>query len=182
MSMNTNKVIITENGDKKFVFSKSGDYAVVLDNVSGEFVFEIEIPGVKLDIYGIYRGNGNDKYEVRTVQHHKSADSRSNLTIKGVFDGNSQFDYKGLIRIEENCKGSHAYQKNQNLLLSPKSKVTSEPDLEILSPDVFCTHGSSTGGINKESLYYITSRGIPQKKARKLIVDGFLQDVASILE
>ncbi len=180
--MNPSKIIITKSGDRKFTFSKSGDYAVVLDNVSGEFIFEIETSGVNLNIYGICRGNGEDKYAIRTVQHHKAKDSWSNLIIKGVFDGNSQFDYRGLIRIEEDCNGSHAYQKNQNLLLSPLAKVTSEPDLEILSPDVFCTHGSSTGGINKESLYFIRSRGIPEGEARKLMVDGFLQDVTSMLE
>lgn len=176
------KIHINKNGNRKLLFSKSDIYVVVLDNVSGEFKFEITAENVDLKIFGIYKGIKNNVYSIKTIQHHKAPNSRSDLLIKGVFDDESTFNYHGLVRIDKNCNGSHAYQKNQNLLLSSRAKVTSEPDLEILSPDVFCTHGSTTGGVNKDSIYYMQSRGISQVEAKKAYVTGFLSNVLEILE
>ena len=176
------KIHINKNGDRKLVFSKSDNYVVVLNNVSGEFKFEITAEKVDLKIFGIYKGTRDSVYSVKTIQHHKAPNSQSDLLIKGVFDDESVFNYRGLVRIEENCNGSHAYQKNQNLLLSSKARVTSEPDLEILSPDVFCTHGSTTGGINKDSIYYMQSRGVAVREAKKAYIEGFLSNILEILE
>ena len=97
--------------------------------------------------------------------------------IKGVFDGSSRFIYQGLIKIEKSGQKSHAYQKNKNLILSSGVYVDSRPFLEILANDVFCTHGSTTGKINEESLFYLKSRGIDQKNAEQLYVSGFIQEV-----
>ena len=67
--------------------------------------------------------------------------------------------------------------KNQNLILSEGVFVESEPFLEIEANDVFCTHGSTTGKINEDQLYYMTSRGVNREEAKKLIVQGFLEFV-----
>lgn len=168
---------IANDGDRTFTYTTSGKYVVFLDNVSGVFRFEIEAPHVDLHILGAYIGKGDSRENLHTVQHHKCPQSNSNLLVKGVFEDASHFNYRGLIRIDKNCNGSHAYQKNQNLVLSDKVTVTSEPDLEILSNDVFCTHGSTTGGPNAEVLYYLQARGVFHDQAIGLIKDGFLQDV-----
>lgn len=168
---------ITTHGDNTFVFSKAGKFVVFLDNVSGRFTFELSAPDVDVQIFGAYQGRDNKVYSLSTIQHHKSPNTTSNLLVKGVFEDESQFNNKGLIRIEKDCNGSHAYQKNQNLVLSDKVHVKSEPDLEILSNEVFCTHGSTTGGPNEESLYYLMTRGLPYLKSRDLYVQGFLKEV-----
>ncbi|MEK7177659.1 MAG: SufD family Fe-S cluster assembly protein, partial [Patescibacteria group bacterium] len=72
---------------------------------------------------------------------------------------------------------SHAYQKNKNLILSSGVYVDSRPFLEILANDVFCTHGSTTGKINEESLFYLKSRGLNQKMAEELYISGFIQEI-----
>lgn len=172
-----NKIHITESGDRKITFDTPGDHLVFLDNVSGTFVFDIVTPAVHLEIFGAYSALGKKSILLKTIQSHQAPDTWSNLLIKGVFEDESVFDYKGLVKIEKNCNGSHAYQKNQNLLLSHKARVSSEPDLEILSPDVFCTHGSTTGGMNKDHLYYLQSRGISETESRIAYIDGFLRDV-----
>lgn len=174
---NKNAIVISKSGDKKLSFGKAGKYVVLLDNASGVFTFDIETAGVKLDIFGVYIGKNIEKYQVHTIQHHKAPNTWSNLLIKGVFEGLSQFAYRGLVRIDPDCNGSHAYQKNQNLLLSRNAKVSSEPDLEILSPDVFCTHGSTTGGIPSDQIYYMQSRGLVEHEAVDMYKNGFLGDV-----
>lgn len=168
---------IKTGGDRTFSFEREGKYVVFLDSASGVFTFEIKASGVDLNIIGIYEGHNSDMYNLHTIQHHKAPNSTSNLLIKSVLNDESHFNYHGLIRIDEDCNGSHAYQKNQNLILSDKAVVKSEPDLEILSNEVFCTHGSTTGKPNEEQLYYLQTRGLSPKNAREIFVKGFLDEV-----
>lgn len=177
MSNSQRHIHITRDGDQTLTFEREGGYVVFLDNVSGIFTFEIVASGVDLSIYGVYRGTGDTQYTLRTIQHHKAPDSVSNLLIKSILYDDSHFSYHGLVRIDQHCNGSHAYQKNQNLLLSPSATVDSRPDLEILSHEVFCTHGSSTGRPDDRTLYYLESRGISKTRSLRLYVDGFLDEV-----
>jgi len=104
------------------------------------------------------------------------------LLIKGVFLNQSKFIYQGLIKIEKTGQKSHAYQKNKNLILGEKVFVDSRPFLEILADDVFCTHGSTTGKIDEESIFYLKSRGLDQKKAEELYISGFIQEIIDKIE
>ena len=114
---------------------------------------------------------------MKTIQYHRVPSSQSNLLIKGVFDDESVFLYEGMIRIDKLAQGTHAYQKNQNLLLSPSVFVSSKPDLEILANDVYCTHGSTTGKLNKQELFYIQSRGVDKKKSEHIMISGFIENM-----
>lgn len=179
-----NKVIFLKeiNLEKKIIFDKPGKYIVLFKNLSGKIIFDIISSNVEVNIYGLYLGKKNEKFEIYTVQNHLSTNSISNLLIKGVFYDSANFSYQGLIRIEKQAQKSHAYQKNQNLVLSPNVVVNSKPELEILANDVFCTHGSTTGRLNKEEIFYLKSRGIIEKEAKKLLVKGFIQDVEDIFK
>ncbi len=171
-----------KNQEKKLVFDKPGDYLVYFKNLSGTIIFNIVSSNINLNIYGLYIGKKNHQFKIKTVQNHKVGDSTSNLLIKGVFYHSSQFYYQGLIRIEKGAQKSHAYQKNQNLILSEKVFVDSKPELEILANDVFCTHGSTTGRLNKEQIFYLKTRGLTEKKAEKLLVDGFIREVIEVIK
>ncbi len=158
-------------------FDKPGRYVAIFRNLSGKFDFILNSPGIDLQIYGLFVGKNADQFKIETIQHHNAPGSTSNLLIKGVFDDESKFIYQGLIRIEKEAQKSHAYQKNQNLILSPKTFVDSRPFLEILANDVFCTHGSTTGKLDQEQLYYLKSRGIEEKQAQKLLIRGFINEI-----
>ena len=158
-------------------FDKAGPYVVFMHDMSGKFTFELAHSKVEVDIYGLFTGNNSDQFTIETIQHHTAPGAVSNLFIKGVFDDKSRFNYQGLIRIEKSGQQSHAYQKNQNLILSPHTFVESKPYLEILANDVFCTHGSTSGKLNEEQLFYLKSRGISQEIAQKALVDGFIQEI-----
>jgi len=154
----------------KLTFDKPGDYMVYFNNLSGELDFQIKASGVNLEILGLFVGKKSDQFELKTNQYHIAPGSTSNLLIKGVFYNESKFLFQGLIKIEKTGQKSHAYQKNKNLILGEKVFVDSRPFLEILANDVFCTHGSTTGKINEESLFYLKSRGLSQKTAEQLYV------------
>lgn len=177
-----NYIELTNDSDKHLVFSKKGKYVVFFKNVSGDFVFEITAPDVELAILGIIDGDGKNVYNVHTTQHHKAPRSTSDLFIKGVFKDDSRLYYEGLIRIEKEGQNSHAYQKNQNLMLSPGAYVESKPYLEILANEVFCTHGSTTGKLNPDDIFYTQSRGLSAKTAQDMLVEGFVNEIHDILK
>lgn len=173
----TKFIHITETPKKALEFNEKGTYVVFFHNVSGKFNFEMNTSGIELFIYGLYTGKNKDEFSIETIQHHKQPGSLSDLFIKGVFDDESQLHYQGLIRIEKEGQQSHAYQKNQNLVLSKGVYVESNPFLEILANDVFCTHGSTTGKLNKEDIFYAKCRGLEEKDARNMLVDGFINEI-----
>ena len=166
---------------EKLVFNKPGNYVVFFHNLSGKFIFEIKERNVCLDIFGLFTGKGSDNFQVETQQYHMSPQSTSNLLIKGVFQDQSKFKLRGLIRIEKTAQNSHAYQKNKNLVLSESVFVDSKPELEILADEVYCTHGSSTGRLNENELKYLLARGVSRKYAEKLLREGFINDLIDLL-
>lgn len=168
---------LRDNPEKHHIFDKKGEYVVFLHNSSGTYTFELTAKDVHVDIFGLFTGEGTQNYHIETIQHHKAPNSFSNLFIKGVFADASKFHYQGLIRIEKEGQQTHAYQKNQNLLLSSKVFVESNPFLEILANDVFCTHGSTTGRLNKDDLFYAQSRGLSTAQTEELLVQGFIEEL-----
>ncbi len=166
-----------ETQQKEFIFHTPGRYVVFFHNLSGKFTVELSAENIEVDIFGLFTGKNADQFKVETVQHHKAPRSTSNLFIKGVFDDQSKFNYQGLIRIEKEGRHSHAYQKNQNLILSPQTFVESKPYLEILANDVFCTHGSTTGKLNRDKTNNLQNRGIASSETQKLLINGFINEV-----
>lgn len=171
------KFIEVKENDKVFSIKKRGQYLFFLFNFSGNLDIKIESSHCQVFIYGLFVGKNKEKFQLNTVQHHKVGESFSDLLIKGVFFDKSRFSYQGLIRIEKEADKSSAYQKNQNLVLSQNCLVESRPYLEILANDVFCTHGSTTGKLNEQELYYLACRGLPREKAQILLIEGFLGEV-----
>ncbi|MCX6834381.1 MAG: SufD family Fe-S cluster assembly protein [candidate division Zixibacteria bacterium] len=84
--------------------------------------------------------------------------------------------YTGLIRIEKSARGCEAYQENRNLLLNDGTRVETIPELEILNEDVSCSHGATIGPIDPLLVFYLNSRGIPEREAVRMIVSGFVAD------
>lgn len=177
-----NFIDVNTTGKDKIVLNKPGEYLAFMHNLSRQVTFDIRSPEVNLEVYGIYIGRGTDNFSLESTQLHTSPGSESNLYIKGVFFDESKFLYKGLIRIEKTAAGSKAYQKNQNLKMSGKAFVESDPFLEILNNDVSCGHGSSTGKLNEEDIYYLMSRGITRQKAEDLLIEGFIGDVVETIQ
>jgi Fe-S cluster assembly protein SufD len=165
------------NKDEEFLIKKRGKYLFFLDNFSGNLRVVLDHQESSAFIFGVYLGKKNEEFKLNTFQIHQKGGSFSNLLVKGVFLDKSKFFYQGLIRIEKGADKSHAYQKNQNLVLSKDCFVESNPYLEILANDVFCTHGSTTSNLDKDQLFYLETRRLNEKKATILLVEGFLFEV-----
>ncbi len=172
---------ITEAPARAIAITEPGKYVAFFHNLSGTVAFDIGGHGVDIEILGLYTGSDRQAYDLKTVQRHTAAGSRSNLLVKGVFADTSAFTYQGLIRIEQDARKTHAYQKNENILMSKGAFVSSKPELEILCADVFCTHGSTTGMFNPEDLHYLNTRGINDGQAKQLLTAGFIRDIFRLL-
>lgn len=168
---------VTKDGNHVFGILTEDIHVFFLYNFSGDITFDIKKQSTEVYIFGLYLGNASDVFTLNTAQHHRAGSSISDLLIKGIFNGSSKFIYKGLIRIEKNAQKSNAYQKNQNIMLSPDVFVDSRPYLEICANDVRCTHGSTTGQINKDDMFYLETRSHSNLEAKKLILEGFVIDL-----
>lgn len=119
--------------------------------------------------------------KLTSLQHHIAPNTTSDLLVKNVLTDSSAFTYQGVIKVERSAQGADAYQRNENLLVSPNVYCDSKPILEILANDVRCTHGATSGPLSDEEIWYITSRGISKATAKNLITSGFLKSVTAKL-
>ncbi len=126
---------------------------------------------------GLYYGTGTQKLHMDTLQHHVAPECTTDLMFKGALDQNARAVYRGMIHLEPNAQKTDAYQQNRTLLLSRDARVDSIPGLEILANDVRCTHGATAGQIDPTILFYLMSRGLTEFQAKKIIMDGFFEEV-----
>src|SRR5437773_9501227 len=138
--------------------------------------------GGRSDLLAISVANGAQEVDARTLQDHVSPHTASDLLYKNALDDRARSTFGGLIRVEPHAHFTDAYQKVRNLLLSDDSEANSMPGLEILADNVRCTHGATSGQIEKDELFYLRTRGIPVSVAQRLIVTGFLNEVIQRLD
>lgn len=131
--------------------------------------------GASTSIIGLAVGKETSSMKLHTLQHHQAPETTSNLLVKGVFRDTATFLYDGAIRVEKDAQKTDAYQRNENLLLSPGVFAESKPSLEILANDVRCTHGATMSSLSQDQLWYLAARGIARPDASRLLVSGFLE-------
>jgi Fe-S cluster assembly protein SufD len=138
-------------------------------------------PGANSDMLGLYFGTADQHFDYNTSQDHVAPNTSSDLLYKGALDDASRAVFRGIIRVHEGAQRTDAYQTNRNLLLSPRARADSLPNLEIEADDVKCSHGATVGQLDEDELFYLMSRGLPREKAERLAVLGFLGEVLSKL-
>jgi Fe-S cluster assembly protein SufD len=157
---------------------KDSQYRNIVFHVTGHLnrrnVFmNINAPGAHGESFNLYLTNNEEQSDIYTEIHHRSADSSSDQLAKGILDGSSKAIFTGKIHIHPDAQRVNSGQLNKNLLLSKKAQVHSQPQLEIFADDVKCSHGSTTGQLSPEEVFYFESRGIPLEKAKTLLAHGF---------
>lgn len=138
---------------------------------------DLKAPGGTAELSGIFFGDENQHMDLRTVQRHLSDHGVSKTFYSGAVDVGGRTIFQGLIEVSPKGFGTDAYLSNRNLVLTKGARADSIPSLKIQNNDVKCSHGSATGRINEDELYYLMARGIPQKEAEVLLVEGFFTGV-----
>ncbi len=107
--------------------------------------------------------------------HHKDVDSCSNVDVRSVLDDNSFSSFLGNIIVDDDAINVKAHLVNKNLLLSDKASAVSEPQLDINTKEIECTHGCTISNIDKDDLYYLNSKGIDNFEATEILKEAFLK-------
>jgi Fe-S cluster assembly protein SufD len=130
---------------------------------------------------GLFIANGNDHIDNHTSVQHNKPNCQSNQLYKGILDGKSTGIFNGKIFVERDAQKTNAYQSSKNILLSDDATINTKPQLEIYADDVKCSHGSTTGQLNEEALFYLRSRGLGEDSARRLLLYAFANDVLNTI-
>ena len=123
--------------------------------------------------------NGNDHQEIKTKINHLVPHCRSFQKIKSVLDSSAKGVYQGKIFVKDIAQKTNAYQLSKALLLNENSEFDSKPELEIYADDVKCSHGSTSGNIDENSIHYLMTRGLTRKESIQLLINGFLNEIIS---
>lgn len=134
------------------------------------------------NLNGAYILKGNQHVDNHTVVDHKVPHCLSNELYKGVIDGKATAVFNGKVFVRKDAQKINAFQSNANVLLSDDATIDSKPELEIYADDVKCSHGSTTGQLDEEAIFYLRARGIGEKAARQLMVGAFVGDVFEKIE
>ena len=131
----------------------------------------------KATVNGLYCLSNNQHVDITSEIIHKNEHSYSNQYIKGIVKDKSKGVFQGKIHVGKDGNGTEANQMHKALLLEGNPEIDCKPELEIFAENVKCSHGATTGELDKDQLFYLTSRGISPENARLLLIKGFFDDI-----
>ncbi|MDC0450190.1 Fe-S cluster assembly protein SufD [Pelagibacteraceae bacterium] len=134
------------------------------------------------NVYSALNLAKDEHQEILTRINHKAPHCQSYQKIKNVLNANSKGVYQGKIFVEKLAQKTDAYQLSKALILSDEAEFDAKPELEIYADDVKCSHGSTSGSIDDESIHYLMTRGLPREKAVKLLINGFLNEILETID
>ena len=134
------------------------------------------------DLNGLYLTAKNQVVDNHTVVDHRKPNCNSNELYKGIIDGKSTATFNGKIFVRKDAQKTNAFQSNKNILLSENGTINTKPQLEIYADDVKCSHGTTTGKLDEEKIFYLRARGIGVINAKKLLMHAFASEVVNTIK
>ena len=154
-----------------FIFSSGSNFSKneIKCNLNGEYSSAF--------VNGIFSLNDKQHHEIRTVINHLVENTKSYQLIKSVLEKNTKSAYQGKIFVDSKAQKTDGYQLSKAILLDETSEFNAKPELEIYADDVKCSHGSASGNLDENSIFYLMSRGLNYQQSKELLINGFLLDV-----
>lgn len=149
------------------------DHKVLRNNLS----FHLEGLYAKNNMYGIYYLRNAQHVDNHTIVNHKHPSTESNELYKGILTDSSTGVFNGSIFVQPEAQKTNAFQTNHNILLSENATMHTKPQLQILADDVKCSHGATFGSFDENQLFYLQARGIPQKVAKQMLLQSFIDEI-----
>ena len=128
-------------------------------------------------LYGLYLPEANGLIDHHTAVDHRVPYCNSNELYKGILAADTTGVFNGKVFVRPGAQKTNAFQSNKNILLDDSATINTKPQLEIWADDVKCSHGCTTGQIDKEQLFYLRARGLDEASARKLLLRAFAEEV-----
>ena len=154
-----------------FIFSSGSNFSKneIKCNLNGEYSSAF--------VNGIFSLNDKQHHEIRTEINHLVENTKSYQLIKSVLGKNTKSAYQGKIFVDSKAQKTDGYQLSKAILLDETSEFNAKPELEIYADDVKCSHGSASGSLDENSIFYLMSRGLSYQQSKELLINGFLLDV-----
>ena len=154
-----------------FIFSSGSNFSKneVNCNLNGEYSSAF--------VNGIFSLRNEQQHEIRTIINHLVENTKSYQLIKSVLGKNTKSSYQGKIFVDSKAQKTDGYQLSKAILLDETSEFNAKPELEIYADDVKCSHGSASGSLDENSIFYLMSRGLNYQQSKELLINGFLLDV-----
>ena len=161
----------TNSVSETFILSAGSNYFKneVNCNLKGEYSSAF--------VNGIFSLKENQQHEIRTTINHLVENTKSYQLIKSVLGKLSKAAYQGKIFVNSKAQKTDGYQLSKAILLDETSEFNAKPELEIYADDVKCSHGSTSGNLSENSIFYLMSRGLNYQQSKELLIKGFLLDV-----
>ncbi|SEH11496.1 Fe-S cluster assembly protein SufD [Thermoleophilum album] len=146
---------------------------------NGKFRTETQLVGENAwaRVTGAYAGRARQHLDFDTTQEHAAPHTTSDLAFRGILSDRATAVWRGMIRVDPGAQRTDAFQESRNLLLSRNAHADAIPGLEIEANDVRCTHAAAVAQIDREQLFYLRAHGVPEAAARRLVIEGFLQEL-----
>ncbi len=142
----------------------------------GEMHVALNGPRAAAHMNGAQLAADGQHADITTFLDHAAPDCPSRQTVKTVLAGRSRGVFQGKILVRQAAQRTDGYQMNQALLLSEEAEIDAKPQLEIYADDVKCSHGATVGALDKDQLFYLRARGVPEREARAMLVQAFLTE------
>ncbi len=138
--------------------------------------FFLEEEHTESHLDGITVIDGNQTVDHHTLVDHKVPNCYSDEMYKGIYDESAHGVFNGKVMVHPHAQKTNAFQQNNNILLTDKSSIDTKPQLEIYADDVQCSHGCTIGQLDEDALFYLKTRGIPEKEGKALLLYAFAND------
>jgi Fe-S cluster assembly protein SufD len=150
-----------------------------LDNefVRNDLNISLDAENCETHLYGVYLTDGQQHVDNHTRIDHRFSNCPSNEHYKGVISGKGTAVFNGKVHVHRDAQKTNAFQANNNILLSDDATINSKPELEIYADDVKCSHGSTTGQLDEDALFYLRARGLSRESATTLLLNAFAEEV-----
>ncbi len=143
-------------------------------NINLELIFDKS--GIYAEIIALTKLRNSEESSLLTITDHRAPSTSCNTYVKTVLDDSSKSKYIGKIQIKKPAQQTSSFLETNTLVLGDKTSNNSQPILEIEADDVKASHGSTTGRINEDQVYYLQSRGFSRNEAESILVEGFFAE------
>jgi Fe-S cluster assembly protein SufD len=144
--------------------------------VRNEMRIDLAASGADASLNGAYLARGKQHTDHTTVLRHGAPHTTSKELFKGALDDVARGVFQGNIYVAKGADGTDGNMTNRTILLSEKAEMDSKPQLEIYADDVKCAHGATVGALEEDALFYLRARGVPERQAREVLVEGFVAE------
>lgn len=175
--LNTTQIILKkQNVFSAHTFTFSG--SLVRNNLN----VVLDAEGAESHLYGLYLTNDTQVVDNHTLVDHRKPKCTSTELYKGIIDGKSIATFNGKVVVQKDAQKTNAFQSNKNILLSDEGTINTKPQLEIYANDVKCSHGTSTGKLDEDKIFYLRARGLSETSAKKLLMHAFASEVVNTIK